>query len=102
MNAKQQYLSKVLTWLGVSHNPGNGGMELVWLIGEYGKKGRKARILVNAFTETMHGSWKFRNQMRIGEAIDIQCVVNKIINVVVYRCWHKPKLRLYLSSLMMF
>ncbi|XP_058782828.1 uncharacterized protein LOC131657447 [Vicia villosa] len=92
---------KVLTWMGINRSPGNWENEFNGMLGECGKKGVKSKILVCAFTKSVHEGWKYCNQMVFGEAVEVQKVVSKIIDTVVYRCWPKVKLRPHISNLLM-
>lgn len=66
-----------------------------------GRRGCKGKILLSAFTETVHECWKLRNCWCFGKDTHTQDTEQKIIDAVVYKCWSSPKLREQISILLL-
>ncbi|XP_058742594.1 uncharacterized protein LOC131615108 [Vicia villosa] len=58
--------SYVLQWLDIQLEPKAWSTEFAWILENIAKKGWRANLLKLAFTETIYGIWRYRNDMIFG------------------------------------
>ncbi|XP_058776811.1 uncharacterized protein LOC131651160 [Vicia villosa] len=93
--------TSVLGWIGSGHTPQKWDEEVRWILSASKGKGSKADILKCSFTETVYEAWLLRNQYCFGTTSVTKDIGLKIIDVIIYRCWMKPRLRSHIARLMM-
>ena len=91
----------VLHWLRIIHVPGIWSEEMSWLLRKYHGKGWKSDLVRMALAETIHECWHLRNDFIFCNGSEDKNIIERILNVIVYRGWSYPRLRAHLASLMM-
>lgn len=57
----------VLQWIGITREPNQWSMEIIWLMQMAAKKGWRFKLLKTAVSETVYGIWQYRNEVIFGK-----------------------------------
>ncbi|XP_058776063.1 uncharacterized protein LOC131650366 [Vicia villosa] len=91
----------VLNRLQMEHEPGMWHQELEWVIQQSKSRHWQARMLRATFTKVVYIFWKYRNDMVHGNIANGIHIGQKIIDILAYRLWMRPKIRQHVASLLL-
>lgn len=91
----------ILCWLQIDHSPSIWSDEIKWIIDKSKGKGCKASFLRCAFTETIYEIQNYIITNYFGKDTSKSSIKPKIIDIIVYKCWLKPKHIKFIGRLMM-
>ena len=89
-----------MNWLQVAHDPKEWDHELIWMMNAIKQKNWRAKALKEAFVETVYECWKYKNDKLYNNSISNINIGQKVIDILANRLWIKPKLREYVSQML--